>query len=210
MYGQKRQNSILLHFGLVTYPLWERPNTHHFHGLGFSDGSLDPKTNINYRWIHKETVTSQIKSEICFDNTFLIFRTSTDIVFWGKYWKRWGRQIPTSRLINSWNIEYGTNIFQKTWNEMLATRDHGSFGTLKSRDQETKKPRNQETKKPTKTRNRETKSNWLQIVTIIGNLWKLKSHEWPTDDLLIAIIDIEWPLNCGNPTISKWRQRPPW
>ena len=59
------------------------------------------------------------------------------------------------------NLEYGINIFQKTWNENWVIRDwhlpkdiNWIFETFKLWNQETKKLRKRETKKP---RNQETK-----------------------------------------------------
>ena len=129
---------ILLHFGLITFRLQYGGDRKPLICMisGFLDASMTPKTNMIYLWRHLETSNISKKENVVGESYSWKYQD------YGNSLERWGRESRRPVQLFFDTIDYGINIFQKTWNGFF-----GNMGSLKFWNFETLKPRNFETKK---------------------------------------------------------------
>ena len=128
--------------------LWERPKPIISMTSGSLNVSLIPKPTNSISWDPRRPQLIQDKSPHRFPKT--IFCINCNLFRKSPFWNLWKRRTLTNYEDTSSflfeNLEYGINIFQRTWNGKLVNL--WNFETKKLWNHETKKPRNFETKKP--------------------------------------------------------------
>ena len=98
---------------------------------GLSDVSTTPKTNRIYLRRHKGTSKNSRHSRTIFVLMIVGNLIVSEIENIENDGKDGRREILKIRLKLSWNLEYGINIFQKAWHEMLVIWDHWNSEALK-------------------------------------------------------------------------------